>query len=49
MGLYHERAHGSLRFSLGKWTIDEEIERGIAWMTSKGVRVDPVIGDIVEG
>ena len=28
---------------------EEEIERGIAWVTSKGVRVDPVIGDIVEG
>lgn len=26
-----------------------EIERGIAWVTGKGVRVDPVIGDIVEG
>jgi len=28
---------------------DEEIEQGIAWVISKGVRVDPVIGDIVEG
>ncbi len=28
---------------------EEEIERGISWVTSKGVRVDPVIGDIVEG
>ena len=28
---------------------EEEIEQGIAWVTSKGVRVDPVIGDIVEG
>jgi hypothetical protein len=27
----------------------EDIERGIAWVTGKGVRVDPVIGDIVEG
>ena len=27
----------------------EAIERGIAWVTDKGVRVDPVIGDIVEG
>ncbi len=26
-----------------------EIEQGITWVTSKGVRVDPVIGDIVEG
>ena len=28
---------------------DAEIERGIAWVTSKGIRVDPVVGDIVEG
>jgi hypothetical protein len=28
---------------------EEEIKQGIAWVTSKGVRVDPVIGDIVEG
>jgi len=28
---------------------EEEIERGIAWVTAKGVRVDPVIGDVVEG
>ena len=28
---------------------EEDIERGIAWVTSKGVRGDPVIGDIVEG
>jgi len=28
---------------------EKDIERGIAWVTSKGVRVDPVIGDIVEG
>lgn len=28
---------------------EEDIERGIAWVTSKGVRVDPVVGDIVEG
>ncbi len=27
----------------------DDIERGIAWVTSKGVRVDPVVGDIVEG
>ena len=26
-----------------------EIERGIQWVTSKGVRVDPVEGDIVAG
>ena len=28
---------------------EEEIEQGIAWMTAKGVRIDPVIGDVVEG
>jgi len=27
----------------------EEIEQGISWVTSKGVRVGPVIGDVVEG
>jgi len=27
----------------------EDIERGIVWVTGKGVRVDPAIGDIVEG
>jgi hypothetical protein len=27
----------------------DDIERGIGWVTGKGVRVDPVIGDIVEG
>ena len=27
----------------------EDIERGIAWVIGKGVRVDPVGGDIVEG
>jgi ABC-type methionine transport system ATPase subunit len=27
----------------------EEIERALAWVASKGVRVDPVPGDIVEG
>jgi hypothetical protein len=27
----------------------QEIDRGIQWVTSKGVRVDPVEGDIVEG
>ncbi len=25
------------------------IEQGLVWVTSKGVRVDPVVGDIVEG
>jgi hypothetical protein len=28
---------------------EREIEQGIAWVVSKGVRVDPVVGDIVEG
>ncbi len=28
---------------------EKAIEEGIAWVISKGVRVDPVIGDIVEG
>jgi len=28
---------------------EKDIEHGIAWLTGKGVRVDPVIGDIVEG
>ncbi len=27
----------------------EEIERGSAWVTARGVRIDPVIGDVVEG
>ena len=27
----------------------DEIERGIQWVASKGVRVDPVQGDVVEG
>lgn len=27
----------------------EELEKGIAWVIDKGVRVDPVIGDVVEG
>ena len=28
---------------------EKDIEAGIAWLTSKGIRVDPVVGDIVEG
>ena len=28
---------------------DKEIEAGIAWVMEKGVRVDPVTGDVVEG
>ena len=27
----------------------EEIERGLAWVGTQGVRVDPIQGDIVEG
>lgn len=28
---------------------EEEIEQGISWVISKGVRVDPVVGDVIEG
>ena len=28
---------------------EEDIEAGLAWVTGRGVRVDPVVGDIVEG
>ncbi len=28
---------------------EKDIERGLAWVSSKGIRIDPVIGDIVEG
>jgi len=28
---------------------EEEIEQGISWVISKGVRVAPIVGDIVEG
>lgn len=28
---------------------EENIERGIAWVADKGVRVDPAWGDVVEG
>ena len=28
---------------------EKEIEQGLVWVTSKGVRVDPVVGDIIEG
>jgi ABC-type methionine transport system ATPase subunit len=28
---------------------DDEIERAIAWAEGKGVRVDPITGDVVEG
>jgi len=28
---------------------EDEIDRGIKWISSQGVRVDPVSGDVVEG
>ena len=28
---------------------EKDIDKGIAWVTGKGVRVDPVVGDIIEG
>lgn len=28
---------------------EEDIERGIAWVATRGVRVDPISGDVVEG
>jgi ABC-type methionine transport system ATPase subunit len=28
---------------------DKEIDAGIAWVKEEGVRVDPVVGDIIEG
>jgi hypothetical protein len=28
---------------------DKDIDRGLAWVASKGLRVDPVAGDIIEG
>ena len=28
---------------------DEEIQRGVDWVSSMGVRVDPVSGDVIEG
>lgn len=27
----------------------EDIKRGLDWVRKKGVRVDPVVGDVVEG
>lgn len=33
MGLPHEQAHGSLRFTLGKWTVNEEIDRVLDVLT----------------
>ena len=26
---------------------EEDVEQGIAWVISRGVRVDPVVGDII--
>ena len=28
---------------------DSEIERGLAWVDTTGVRVDPVSGDVIDG
>ena len=28
---------------------DQEIQRGIDWVSSIGVRIDPVAGDVIEG
>ena len=28
---------------------EEEIDRGIEWVSATGVRVDPVAGDVIEG
>jgi len=28
---------------------DDEVQRAIDWAEAKGVRVDPVVGDVVEG
>lgn len=28
---------------------DEDLQRGIEWVTSKGVRVDPISGDVIDG
>ncbi len=28
---------------------DKEIDAGVNWVKEKGVRVDPIVGDIVEG
>ena len=28
---------------------NDEIQRGVAWVSSLGVRVDPIAGDVVEG
>jgi len=28
---------------------EKDIEQGVAWVAGKGIRVDPVTGDMVEG
>jgi hypothetical protein len=28
---------------------EQDIEKGLAWVVGKGVRVDPVAGDVMEG
>ena len=28
---------------------EDEIDRGLEWMTESGVRVDPITGDLIEG
>jgi len=28
---------------------DKDIDDGLSWVASKGIRVDPVVGDVVEG
>jgi cysteine desulfurase len=39
MGLRHEQAHGSLRFTLGKWTTVDEIEKVIDSLSSTVARL----------
>lgn len=39
MGLHHEQAHGSLRFTLGKWTTEDEIEKVISTLISVVARL----------
>ncbi len=28
---------------------ENDIAEGIAWVNSKGIRIDPIVGDVVEG
>jgi cysteine desulfurase len=39
LGLPHEQAHGSLRFTLGKWTTQEEIDKVITALASTVARL----------